>query len=152
MADIERLSALASDPDGELKRQRFVYEMFDRLDGLKRVPPRRKLGVPFYDMAPGFVVEGEITAPNGKYNFDTGQVAVPGPVNVTAADGYRMVTNGVGIDLKARKLAGAGGVSGELPSGVFSADRMSADLGERTVTLEGRARLRMTPGKFRMPQ
>lgn len=94
----------------------------------------------------------EITAPNGKYNFDTGQVAVPGPVNVTAADGYRMVANGVGIDLKTRKLAGAGGVSGEVPSGVFSADRMSADLGERTVALEGRARLRMTPGKFRMPQ
>jgi hypothetical protein len=29
---------------------------------------------------------------------------------------------------------------------------MSADLGERTVTLEGRAHLRMTPGKLRMPQ
>jgi lipopolysaccharide export system protein LptC len=94
----------------------------------------------------------KITAPTGNYNFDTGQVAVPGPVKVTATDGYRMVTNGVGIDLKARKLAGAGGVSGTVPSGVFSADRMSADLGERTVTLEGRAHLRMTPGKLRMPQ
>ena len=51
--------------DGELRRQRFVYEMFDRLSGLKRVPSRRKLGVPFYDMAPGFAVEGEVAAPNG---------------------------------------------------------------------------------------
>lgn len=51
--------------DGELRRQRFVYEMFDRLGGLKRVAARRKLGVPFYDMAPGFTVEGEIAASNG---------------------------------------------------------------------------------------
>ena len=94
----------------------------------------------------------EITAPNGKYNFDTGQVVVPGPVNVTAADGYRMMTNGVGIDLRTRTLAGTGGVRGAVPTGTFSADRIRADLGERTVTLEGRARLRMTPGKLRMPQ
>jgi lipopolysaccharide export system protein LptC len=94
----------------------------------------------------------QITAPSGNYNFDTGQVAVPGPVNITAADGYRMVTKGVGIDLNTRKLAGAGGVGGAVPSGTFSADRIMADLGERTVTLEGRARLRMTPGKLRMPQ
>jgi 5-methyltetrahydropteroyltriglutamate--homocysteine methyltransferase len=51
--------------DGELRRQRFVYEMFDRLSGLKRVPARRKLGVPFYDMAPGFTLEGELAAPGG---------------------------------------------------------------------------------------
>ena len=94
----------------------------------------------------------KITAPSADYNYNTDQVQVPGPVNVTATDGYHMVTNGVGIDLKARKLAGAGGVSGAVPSGVFSADRMSADLDARTVVLEGRAHLRMTPGKFRMPK
>src|SRR6185295_9014420 len=32
--------------DGELRRQRFVYEMYDRLAGLTRVPPRRRVGVP----------------------------------------------------------------------------------------------------------
>jgi 5-methyltetrahydropteroyltriglutamate--homocysteine methyltransferase len=51
--------------DGELRRQRFVYEMYDRLAGLKRVPPRRKLGVPGYDMAPHFEAEAAITAPKG---------------------------------------------------------------------------------------
>lgn len=51
--------------DGELRRQRFVYEMFDRLSGLKRVAARRKLGVPFYDMAPGFTVEDALAAPKG---------------------------------------------------------------------------------------
>lgn len=94
----------------------------------------------------------EITAPSGRYNFNTDQVAVPGPVKVDAAGGYRLITKGVGIDLKSRRLAGAGGVEGAVPTGIFSADRMNADLGERTVTLEGNARLRMTPGKLRMPE
>ena len=51
--------------DGELRRQRFVYEMFDRVDGIARVPPRRRLGVPGYDMAPTFVAEGPLSAPEG---------------------------------------------------------------------------------------
>ncbi len=51
--------------DGELHRQRFVFELFQHLHGLKRVPSSRKLGVPGYDMAPRFAVEGEITAPRG---------------------------------------------------------------------------------------
>lgn len=83
--------------DGELRRQRFVYEMFDRLSGLKRVPPRRKLGVPFYDMAPAFTVEGEITAPKGlgvAVEFEALKrlapgralkVAIPGPLTFAGA-------------------------------------------------------------------
>lgn len=94
----------------------------------------------------------EIVAPGGVYNFDTSQVAVPGPVNFTAADGYRMITQNVAIDLKTRRIAGAGGVSGLVPAGTFAADRIVGDLGERTVTLEGHARLNMVPGKMRMPQ
>ena len=51
--------------DGELRRQRFVYEMFDRLSGLERVAPRRRLGIAGYDMAPHFNVAGGIEAPEG---------------------------------------------------------------------------------------
>ena len=51
--------------DGELRRQRFVYEMFDRLTGLERVAPRRRLGIAGYDMAPHFTVAGKIEAPDG---------------------------------------------------------------------------------------
>lgn len=94
----------------------------------------------------------EIAAPSGAYNFDTDQVTVPGPVNFTATGGYQMVTNGVAVDLKTRRVAGSGGVEGSVPTGTFSADQIMADLGERTVTLQGNARLRMTPGKLRMPQ
>lgn len=94
----------------------------------------------------------ELTAPSGDYNFETNQVAVPGPVNFTAAGGYRMTARNVDIDLNSRHVVGDGGVTGTVPTGAFSAQRISADLGERTVTLEGNARLRMTPGQLRMPK
>lgn len=51
--------------DGELRRQRFVFEVFGKLRGLKRVPPLRKLGVPGYDMAPHFAPDGPVSAPDG---------------------------------------------------------------------------------------
>ncbi len=51
--------------DGELRRQRFVYEMYDRIEGLRRLAPRRRLGVPGYDMAPAFVAEERLSAPAG---------------------------------------------------------------------------------------
>ena len=51
--------------DGELRRQRFVYEMYDRITGLERVPPRRRLGVPGYDRAPSFVASGPLAAAEG---------------------------------------------------------------------------------------
>lgn len=51
--------------DGELRRQRFVYEMYDRIGGLTRVPPTRRLGLPGYDRAPKFVADERIGAEAG---------------------------------------------------------------------------------------
>jgi 5-methyltetrahydropteroyltriglutamate--homocysteine methyltransferase len=51
--------------DGELSRQRFVYEVFDRLSGLSRRPPMRRLGIAGYDMAPSFLAEDTVRAPEG---------------------------------------------------------------------------------------
>lgn len=51
--------------DGEVRRQRFVYEMFQLMEGLKRVPSRRRLGIAGYDMAPGFTSSEPVTAPGG---------------------------------------------------------------------------------------
>jgi lipopolysaccharide export system protein LptC len=48
-------------------------------------------------------------------------------------------------------MRGDEGVSGEVPAGTFSADTIRADLGARTLTLDGNARLTMIPGKLRMP-
>lgn len=94
----------------------------------------------------------KLDASGGAYNFDTEKMRVDGDVNFTAADGYRMVTRNVTIDLQGRRVTGDGGVDGVIPSGTFAARRISADLGERTVTLDGNARLRMEPGKLRMPR
>ncbi len=66
--------------------------------------------------------------------------------------GYQMSASNVSIDLKGRRVVGTGGVAGTIPAGTFSAERIVADLSERTVALDGRARLRMEPGKLRMPR
>ena len=91
----------------------------------------------------------ELTARNGTYDFSAQQIAVNGPVEFLAADGYRMSTSGVSVDLRGRRVVGSGGVSGAIPAGTFSADRIVADLGARTVMLDGHARLSMVPGKLR---
>ncbi len=88
----------------------------------------------------------------GAYSLEDEVVRVFGPVRLTAADGYDMVARGVSIDLNERRMVGAGGVSGAIPAGTFSADRLEADLAERTIVLDGNARLRMVPGRLRMPQ
>lgn len=87
----------------------------------------------------------------GAYDIDEEVVSVFGPVRLTAADGYRMVARGVSVDLASKRMIGRGGVEGEIPAGTFSADRLIADMTERTVTLDGNARLRMIPGELRMP-
>ncbi|MDE0147929.1 MAG: cobalamin-independent methionine synthase II family protein [Rhodospirillaceae bacterium] len=83
--------------DGELRRQRFVYEMFDRLSGLDRVAPRRRLGIAGYDMAPHFTPAGGIDAPEGLGAVEEFallkalapdaplKVAVPGPLTFLQA-------------------------------------------------------------------
>jgi lipopolysaccharide export system protein LptC len=63
-----------------------------------------------------------------------------------------MTMSNVVIDLNSRTATGAGGVQGTVPTGTFTADRISADFGKRTVALEGRARLRMVPGQMKMPK
>ncbi|MFN3863839.1 MAG: LPS export ABC transporter periplasmic protein LptC [Erythrobacter sp.] len=92
-----------------------------------------------------------LSADGGTYDIDAETVVVNGPVRLTASDGYSMVARGVWVDLKARLMRGDEGVSGEVPAGTFSADSIRADLGARTLTLEGNARLTMIPGKLRMP-
>lgn len=51
--------------DGEFRRQRFVFELYDALQGLERLAPRRRLGVPGYDKAPRFRRVAPVAAPGG---------------------------------------------------------------------------------------
>jgi lipopolysaccharide export system protein LptC len=106
------------------------------------------------DMAASLMLadgEARISAPDGAYDYTRETVHVDGPVKVTAAGGYELSARNISIDLNRRRVTGAGGIDGAVPTGTFSANRIEADLAERTVALDGNARLRMTPGKLRMP-
>lgn len=92
-----------------------------------------------------------LTANRGDYDFGKEIVDIAGPVNFQSSDGYRMTASNVDIDLGAKQLKSRGPVEGRIPAGTFSADRIAADLQERTVTLDGNARLRMVPGQMKMP-
>lgn len=93
-----------------------------------------------------------LSAEQGRYNFNAENVKIDGPVQFTAADGYRMTARDVTLDLDKRKLVGSGRVEGSIPAGTFSANHIEADLSARTVTLVGDAQLHMEPGKLRMPK
>jgi lipopolysaccharide export system protein LptC len=88
----------------------------------------------------------QITADRARFNPDINLVDVLGPVQVATADGYQLLTSNVSVDLRDRSLKSAGQVEGRMPLGNFRADRMSADLPERKVVLEGNARLHIEQG------
>lgn len=93
-----------------------------------------------------------LSAAGGTYDIAAETVTVDGALQLIASDGYAMTAKGVSVDLRARTMRGDGGVSGEIPSGTFSARSIRADLAARTLTLEGNAHLTMVPGKLRIPQ
>lgn len=90
-----------------------------------------------------------VTAPSGRYDMDLEKVAVDGPVKLRAADGYRLDTRDVAVDLRSRQVTGTGPVDGAMTLGTFSANTMNADLEARTVTLQGRARLHIVQRRGR---
>lgn len=90
-----------------------------------------------------------LAADTGRYDMDTEQVALDGPLHFRGANGYDLKTENATVDLKERTLRSGGAVTGQVPQGTFRADRMRADLTERTVTLEGNARLRIVPRRTR---
>lgn len=87
-----------------------------------------------------------IGAPRGRYDMERERVFADGPILFQAADGYRLETRDVGVDLKTRKVASGGPVTGQMRLGTFSGDRLLADLNQRTVTIQGRARLHIVQG------
>lgn len=92
--------------DGEIRRQRFLWNVVEKLSGLKVIPAQRKLGVVSYDSAPRFETVERVTAPGGlgivqEYTYVRAltdkplKVCCPGPLTValpiTPKGGY---TNG----------------------------------------------------------
>ncbi|QDP19616.1 LPS export ABC transporter periplasmic protein LptC [Sphingomonas xanthus] len=90
-----------------------------------------------------------IAANKGRYDLEGEEMLVDGPVRVAAPDGYRLTTRDVRIDLDKRTMRSSGPVSGTMPLGDFQAGRLRADLGERTVSLDGGVRLKIRQGAVR---
>ena len=90
-----------------------------------------------------------IAANQGRYNLDAQKVKIDGPVRVAGPDGYKLETRDVTVNLKERKLASAGPVSGQMRLGQFQAGQLQADLGSRTVVMTGGTRLKIVQGAVR---
>jgi len=90
-----------------------------------------------------------IAANQGRYNIDTQRIFIDGPVKVVGTDGFRLNTSNVIVDLNRRQLASEGPVAGGMRLGGFRADHIRADLGTRTVVLDGGARLKIVQGAVR---
>ena len=90
-----------------------------------------------------------MVAPKGTYDLDTQVVDVDGAVKVAGPDGYRLETRNVTVSMKDRRLSSDGRVSGAMRLGQFEAGGMEADLGNRTVTLTGGARLKIIQSEVR---
>ncbi|MGW8134830.1 LPS export ABC transporter periplasmic protein LptC [Sphingomonas zeae] len=86
-----------------------------------------------------------VSANSGRYDMRTEQVQLDGPLDFKSAGGYDLQTRDATIDLQQRTLVSGGAVTGRVPQGNFSANKMRADLENRSVRLEGNARLRIVP-------
>jgi lipopolysaccharide export system protein LptC len=93
-----------------------------------------------------------LVAQRGRYNIDSEQVAIDGPIRFQTADGYTLNTHDSTLDLKTRTMQSGGAVTGNTPTGTFSADKLTADLATRTIKLDGNARLRIVPKRANRQQ
>jgi lipopolysaccharide export system protein LptC len=90
-----------------------------------------------------------VHADQGQYDIDKQQMQVEGPVHVEAANGYRLETRDVNVDLNSHRVTGNRGVEGTTNVGTFSADNMAADVRSRSLVLTGRAHLHIAQGALR---
>jgi lipopolysaccharide export system protein LptC len=90
-----------------------------------------------------------IVAQRGRYDLNTQRLAVDGPVRLDSADGFRVTTADVLVSLNDRNMISRKPVTGTMPLGSFSADRLRARFDDRVVELVGRARLHIVQGRAR---
>jgi lipopolysaccharide export system protein LptC len=90
-----------------------------------------------------------IRANRGRYDMNTQNIAIDGPVHFDTADGYHIATRDVLFKMDGRTLDSRGAVDGTMPLGHFSADKMHALLDDRIVQLEGRVRLHIVQAQSR---
>jgi lipopolysaccharide export system protein LptC len=90
-----------------------------------------------------------IAADRARYNIETQKADVIGPILFTAANGYRLETRDVALDLNKHTAVSGGGVQGRMRLGRFTAGGMNVDLPQRRVVLTGRPRLHIEQGALR---
>ncbi|MEQ1687919.1 MAG: LPS export ABC transporter periplasmic protein LptC [Sphingopyxis sp.] len=95
------------------------------------------------DMAEGPAM---LNAEAARYNPTNDMVYVDGPLRFSTADGYRLDTGDVAINLKARSLSSGRPVTGVTNIGRFSAGSMRVDLDSRIVHLSGNTRIHINQG------
>lgn len=88
-----------------------------------------------------------LRADRGRYDMDQERVAVDGPIRFQTSDGYTLDTHDATVDMKTRRMESGGAVTGRTPMGVFSGNKLTADLEKRTVSIDGNARLRIIPNR-----
>ena len=87
-----------------------------------------------------------VEARSGMIDLNRRRVASREPVVFSARSGYRLQTGNATVDLDQQRMVSKGSVAGQMPLGRFSADEMMADLDDRRVVLNGRARLHIKQG------
>ena len=97
------------------------------------------------------LAQGPVTvaANKGRYNIDEQKVDVQGPVRVAGPEGEQLLTRDVTVDLKQNTMTSQGRVTGRMKLGQFEAGRLRANLGDRTVVLDGGTRLKIVQGAVR---
>jgi lipopolysaccharide export system protein LptC len=126
-----------------------------RFEIVARSALQRSSDLPIVDirgmMARLWLPDGPVTlvANFARYNLDRQMVRVVGPIRATGPGGYLLNTSDVAVDLKHRRVTGSGGVQGRMKLGQFEAGRLTADLADRTVTLDEGARLKIVQGAVR---
>lgn len=90
----------------------------------------------------------KLAAMRGRYDMRRDEVGLTGDVRLDTDQGYAVRTSDATIELKGEHLHSNAPVTGALPrGGSFSAQRMSADLVNDKLLLDGDARLRIVPGR-----
>ena len=90
-----------------------------------------------------------IRADHGRYDMNTENIAIDGPVQFDATDGYHITTRDVLLTMKDRALESHGPVDGTMPLGHFAADKLKARLDDHVVQLQGHVRLHIVQARSR---
>ncbi len=93
------------------------------------------------ELSKGTPNQATVVAPSGRYNLDTDMLVIAGPVAMRSATGYTVDAPTVTVSMADRTVATDDRVSGMLPMGTFTANRLRADIKGEVLVLDKGAHL-----------